>query len=76
VGGEGFLLTFENHLASDHALINVEFSTDLVTWTAATEQDLVAIDHQGAGRAAQKWLSPFPVASNPLQFARVRVELR
>jgi hypothetical protein len=54
----------------------VEFSTDLENWTAATELNLVAIEHLGGGLAMQSWRSPFPVSSTPLQFGRVRVQLR
>jgi hypothetical protein len=71
-----FVVSFDVNLAADDAVVTVEFSTDLVSWTPAAETDLLAIVNLGGGTAAMSWRSPLPVSGSPGQFARVGVQLR
>lgn len=74
--GDTFTVSIDQHLGADDALITVEFSTDLVTWSPATVDQLLSSTNKGDGTVTHVWEGPEPISHAPIRFVRVAVELR
>ena len=66
-------LTYTRNLGATDVQVNVEVSTDLVTWNSGPDYTAVVQTIDGSGVQTVKVVSLVPVASSPQQFLRVKV---
>ena len=67
-------ISFQHQVATDEVGRIVEFSSDLVTWTAGGILVSQTPSGNNDGLVTERWRSPLPQSAGEQQFARLRVQ--
>ena len=76
VGDSEFLLSAHVNLAAEGVSLEMQFATDLDTWTSASGEDLVSRVNHGDGTATWIFRTRLPTVENQRQFVRIKMSLQ